>query len=160
MATKQAYGKSAQVATTLALIIGGVNTFGEVEDVKEITFKQEVIDGRGTGIWSPDDFEMTIKNLNASSAQSMNKSEPFIAKGSINENGKNVPYSLTASLELHEVATGIKAGEETKRTLKGRINTYTEVIGGQTTITYNRDAMWLDFGDGVNVMADIASQTL
>jgi len=160
MATQQAYGNTAMVVGTLALIIGGKNTFGEVDDLKEVVFKQEDIDGRGTGIWSPDDFECTIKNLSASHAQSLNSGDPFIAKGSISHNGKNIPYSITVSLELHEVGTGLKEGEEAKRTLKGRINTFSEVIGGEQTINYNRDSMHLDFGDGKNVMENIANNTL
>lgn len=160
MATKQAYGKSAEISTTLALIIGGKNTFGKVDDLKSVTFKQEAIDGRGTGIWSPDDFECSLKDLSAVYAQSLQAGEPFIAKGNIsNDDKKNIPYSLTVSIELHEMGTEIKEGEAVKRSLKGRINTYTEVKDGQTTINYNRDSMHLDFGDGKNVMESIANNT-
>jgi len=161
MATKQGNGNTGQVANTLALIIGGKNTFGMVDDFKAPDWEFEVGNEESTGIVKSPKVTFSLMDLSPSYIADIKNSEPFILKGNIRENGKDIPYSITMTTQLHKIGTEIKEGESVKREFEARINTYEEIIGGKQAVKYNRDTMELILGgDGINLMANIARNTL
>lgn len=161
MATKQGNGQTGQIANTLAMIIGGKNTFGLVEDFKAPDWEFEVVNEESTGIIKSPKVSFSLIDLSPSYIAAIKSGDPFMLKGNIRQNGIDVPYTITMTTQLHKIGTEIKEGENVKRDFEARINTYEEIIDGKQSVKYNRDSMELLLGDdGVNVMAKIVKNTL
>ena len=161
MSSKQGNGKTGQIATTLAIVMAGKNTFGMVDDFKSPDWEFEVVNEESTNIIKSPKVSFSLMDLDPRYIGAMKDGEPFILKGNIRENGVDVPYSVTMTTQLHKIGTEIKEGENVKREFEARIDTYEEIINGKQSVKYNRDAMELILGgDGVNLMAKIAKNTL
>ena len=161
MSTKQGNGATGQIANTMAVIIAGKNTFGKVDDFKAPDWEFEVVDEESTGLVKSPKVTFSLMDLDTRYIKAMKDGEAFILKGNIRENGVDVPYSVTMTTQLHKIGTEYKEGENVKREFEARVDTFEEIINGKQTIKYNRDAMELILGgDGVNMMAKIAKNTL
>jgi len=134
-----------QILNGLNLQVKGIGHLGKVNSVDQPDIEFEVVDDVSTGRLKV--LYMTIKlgeynpsillqaldnNLRASARV------PFIVKGSIRQNSRDLPLMIIATGETHQIKDGsLEANKDVGRELKIRLDTYTKTVDGIPEIVYD-----------------------
>ncbi len=136
---KNGLGKPSQSLTGLSILIGGKNTFGYTGDgTKSPTVEFNMIDEESTGIVKPLKMTLEVENLGAEFIAHIFAGLPFVLKGNIHEDGENKPYLVTAQAKPVKMETGLKVGENSKRTFELNLVMYSELVDNIPTIVYTK----------------------
>jgi len=159
--TKQGLGATGHVLQTLAIIIDGKNTFGKTGEFKPLDVEYEVINEESTKLIKSPHITIGVGDLGQHYIDAFMREEPFILKGSIGDEGKDIPLMITVSGQIHKMKNNVKVGDTIGREFDIRVDTYIERVDGRETMRWNRDTMFLGYGgNGINVLEDIAKNTL
>lgn len=158
---KSGLGAPAQNMTGLAIVIGGKNTYGKTGDIKIPDWEFEVVNEESTGVPKSPKMTLPVHDLSPEYISAIQEGESIVLKGNIREDGEDVPYVVTMTMQLQKIGTEIKEGETVKRNLEGRIDTFEETVNGNQTVKYNRGALELVLGgNGTNLLEKFASNIL
>lgn len=155
--TKQGLGATGAVLSGLSVIIGDKNTFGKVDSIKIPDWEFEVVNEESTGIIKSPKTSLSFSDLSPAHIAHIKAGKPFVIRGNIRENGKDIPYTATLSMQLHKLGTELKEGDSVKRSFDGRIDSFKEKINNQETVDWNRSTLKLVLGgDGINLLEQFA----
>jgi len=161
MLDKSGLGKTGSVLTGASVIIGGKNTFGKTGEIKPFETKFIVVNEESTGLIESPMMEIPIDDMDQHFIAEFMKGSDILIKGSLRNEGKNIPVTMALSGQVHEISPSFKTGDNAGRTFKIRVDNYIEKVDGKETIKWNRQKISLEFGgSGVNVLADFANQVL
>jgi len=161
MLDKSGLGKTGSVLTGASVIIGGKNTFGKTGEIKPFETKFIVVNEEKTGLIESPMMEIPIDDMDQHFIAEFMKGSDILIKGSLRNEGKNIPVTMALSGQVHEISPSFKTGDNAGRTFKIRVDNYIEKVDGKETIKWNRQKISLEFGgSGVNVLADFANQVL
>jgi len=159
--TKQGLGATGHSLQTLAIIMDGKNTFGKTGEFKPLDIEYEVVDEESTRLIKSPHITIGVEDLGQHYIDAFMRGEPFILKGSIGDEGKDIPLMITVSGQIHKMKNNIKVGDKIGREFDIRVDTYIERVDGRETMRWNRETMFLSYGgNGVNVLENIAKNTL
>ncbi len=138
--TKNGLGLPSQILTGLSIMIAGKNTFGYTDEgTKQPDFEFETVNEESTGLVKQPKMTIAVKNLGAEFITHMSAGLPFVLKGNIREDGEDKSLLITAQGQLHKMSGEIKEGDSTKREFELRVDMYSEVVDGLSTIVYSRN---------------------
>jgi len=161
MLDKSGLGKTGSVLVGASVIIGGKNTFGKTGEIKPFETKFIVVNEESTGLIESPMMEIPIDDMDQHFIAEFMKGSDILIKGSLRNEGKNIPVTMALSGQVHEINPSFKTGDNAGRTFKIRVDNYIEKVDGKETIKWNRQKIHLEFGgNGVNVLADFANQVL
>jgi hypothetical protein len=159
--TKQGLGATGQVLQTLSIVIGGKNTFGKTGEFKPLDIEYEVVNEEITRLIKSPHITIGVADLGQHYIDAFMRREPFILKGSIGDEGKDIPLMITISGQIHKMKNNIKVGDSIGREFNIRVDTYIERVDGEETMRWNRETMFLGYGgNSINVLENIAKNTL
>jgi len=161
MLDKSGLGKTGTVLTGASVMIGGKNTFGKTGEIKPFETKFIIVNEESTGLIESPMMEVPIFDMDQHFVNEFMKGSDILIKGSLRNEGKNIPVTMAFSGQVHEMSPSFKEGDNASRTFKVRIDNYIEKVDGKETIKWNRQKLHLEFGgSGVNVLEDFANQVL
>ena len=161
MTDKTGLGQTGTVLVSLSVIVNGKNTFGKTGEVKPPEWKYVVVNEESTGIPESPMIEIPIDDMGQHYIKAFMEGKDILLKGSLRTEGKNIPITMALSGQVHEVSNSFKVGDNAGRTYKMRVDNYIEKVDGKETVKWNRKKLHLEFGgNGVNVLSDLANQTL
>lgn len=156
-----------QILNGLNLQVLGVGHLGKVKSIDQPDVSFEVVDDVSTGRLKA--MYMTIKlgeynpsillqalqnNLRASSRV------PFVVKGSIRQNSRDLPLMIVATGETHEIKDGsLEANKDVGREMKIKLDTYTKTVDGVPEIVFD-DPNEIFLLNGVDQYAEFRANVL
>lgn len=159
--TKQGLGATGQVLQTLSIVMDGKNTFGKTGEFKPLDIEYEVVNEESTRLIKSPHITIGVEDLGQHYIDAFMRGEPFVLKGSIGDEGKDIPLMITLSGQIHKMKNNIKVGDSIGREFDVRVDTYIERVDGRETMRWNRETMFLSYGgNGINVLENIAKNTL
>jgi hypothetical protein len=157
---KTGLGGNSTVLTGASVIVGGKNTFGKTGEVKTPEWKFIIENEESTGQIESPMMEVPIMDLSKHYIASIMNGEDILLKGSLRQDGKDIPITMAVGYQVHELTPEWKVGESSGRTFKIRVDNYIEKVNGEETVKWNRKKIDLRFGGGDNLLSDYAANVL
>jgi len=127
-----------QLLTGLNLSVLGIGHIGKIDSIDQPDLEFEVVDDVSTGRLKTMFMTIKLGEYNNSLLQQTlqnnlkdNNKVPFVIKGNIRQNAKDIPLMIVARGEVHTVKDGtLEIGKTVQREMKIRLVTYSKTVAG------------------------------